>query len=52
MKLNVKRGYVETSFGQIHFRYAGDKSNPAISIFHPSPGSARQLHFLIEALKS
>ena len=50
MKLNVKRGYVETSFGQIHFRYAGDKSNPAISIFHPSPGSARQLHFLIEAL--
>ncbi len=50
MKLKVKRGYVETYFGQIHFRYAGDKSNPAISIFHPSPGSARQLHFLIEAL--
>ena len=46
----VKRGYIDVKKIQLHFHYAGVRENPAISIFHPSPGSARQLHFLIEAL--
>lgn len=48
--MKVKKGYVETATGQIHFRYAGERKNPAITLFHPSPGSSRQLHYLIAEL--
>ena len=46
----MKRGYVEITTGQIHFRYAGIEGRPTITLFHPSPGSSRQLDLLISEL--
>ncbi len=48
--MKVKKGYVDIKTGQIHFRYAGQKSRPTITLFHASPGSSRQLHALISEL--
>ena len=48
--MKVKRGYVEITTGQVHFRYAGLEGRPAITLFHPSPGSSRQLNLLISEL--
>ena len=48
--MKIKKGYVECNTGQIHFRYAGERNNPVITLFHPSPGSSRQLHYLIAEL--
>jgi pimeloyl-ACP methyl ester carboxylesterase len=48
--VTVKRGYIDTETGQIHYRYAGERKNPVITLFHPSPGSSRQLHYLIAEL--
>ena len=48
--LKVKRGYIDVESGQIHFRYAGQKGRPTITLFHASPGSSRQLNNLISEL--
>jgi len=48
--MKVKKGYVDIKTGQIHFRYAGQKGRPTITLFHASPGSSRQLHALISEL--
>ena len=48
--MEVKKNYVETNTGQIHFRYAGDSAAPNICLFHASPGSSRQLNDLISGL--
>lgn len=48
--MEVKRNYIETNSGQIHFRYAGDPNNPNICLFHASPGSSRQISELISGL--
>ena len=36
--------------GQIHLRYAGDRSAPPLLLFHDAPGSSGQWEALIEAL--
>jgi pimeloyl-ACP methyl ester carboxylesterase len=36
---SIKRGFVEVSFGQVHFRYAG--SGPVVVLLHDSPRSSR-----------
>ena len=48
--MKIKRGYVEITTGQVHFRYAGLGRRPVITLFHPSPGSSRQLNLLISEL--
>ena len=48
--MKVKKGYADIETGQIHFRYAGQKGRPTITLFHASPGSSRQLHALISEL--
>lgn len=48
--MKIKRGYVEITTGQVHFRYAGHGRRPVITLFHPSPGSSRQLNLLISEL--
>ncbi|MDE1149819.1 MAG: alpha/beta hydrolase [Azospirillaceae bacterium] len=44
----IKRGFVDTSFGQLHYRTAGQ--GPAVILHHMSPGSAKQLESLIALL--
>ena len=47
-EIRLRRGFVDVSFGQMHYRYAGE--GPNLLLFHASPGSSRQLEPLINAL--
>lgn len=42
--LQIRRGFVDTHFGQIHYRFAGDltQGRPLV-MFHASPGSAKMV---------
>lgn len=44
----VRRGFVDVSFGQVHYRYAG--AGPYLLLLHASPGSSRQLEGLVASL--
>lgn len=44
----IRRGFVDTSFGQVHYRTAG--SGPPILVCHASPGSSKQQEPLISRL--
>jgi pimeloyl-ACP methyl ester carboxylesterase len=44
----IRRGFVDVSFGQVHYRYAGQ--GPTIVLLHASPGSSKQLEALIRRL--
>ena len=44
----VRRGFVDVSFGQIHYRYAGE--GPPLVLLHASPGSSRQMEALVASL--
>jgi pimeloyl-ACP methyl ester carboxylesterase len=46
--MNVRRAFLDIGDRQIHYRHAGD--GPPLLMLHASPGSARQLVPLIEAL--
>lgn len=46
----IERQFVDGGAGQIHLRYAGDRSAPALLLFHDAPGSAEQAEPLITAL--
>lgn len=48
--MTIRRGFAETSIGQMHYRYAG--SGRRVLLCHASPGSAKQLEPLITALAS
>ncbi|MDC0073706.1 alpha/beta hydrolase [Alphaproteobacteria bacterium] len=51
MKNNtVKRGFVDISEGQIHYRYKGDSSKPPLVLLHPGPTSSHSLIPLIDLL--
>ena len=41
----IRRGFVDVSFGQVHYRYAGQ--GPTVVLLHASPGSSKQLEALI-----
>jgi pimeloyl-ACP methyl ester carboxylesterase len=43
----IRRGFVDVSHGQTHYRMAGDAGEPLV-IIHASPGSSRQQVRLIE----
>jgi pimeloyl-ACP methyl ester carboxylesterase len=44
----IRRGFGDTSFGQVHYRYAG--SGAPLLLCHASPGSSKQLEPLIAQL--
>lgn len=44
----IRRGFVDVSFGQVHYRYAGH--GPTLVLLHASPGSSKQLESLIRRL--
>lgn len=44
----IRRGFVDVSFGQVHYRYAGH--GPTVVLLHASPGSSKQLEALIRGL--
>lgn len=47
--MSVKRGFVDVSAGQIHYRHAGRGDGVPLVMLHASPGSSRQLEPLVEA---
>ena len=38
---SVKRAFAQTPYGQVHYRFSGDPSSPAIILFHESPVSGQ-----------
>ncbi|HEX8382969.1 MAG TPA: alpha/beta fold hydrolase [Sphingomonas sp.] len=46
----IARQFVAGGAGQLHLRYAGDRSAPALLLLHDAPGSAEQAEPLIAAL--
>lgn len=48
----VKRGFVDTAEGQVHYREAGSGAQAGVPLvmLHPSPGSAKMLEPLLRAL--
>jgi len=48
----VRKAYVDTGEGQVHYRYAGDihADSPAIVCFHQNPSTSRTFEELLEAL--
>lgn len=47
----LRRGFVDTADGQVHYREAGAGGTPLVML-HPSPGSAKMLEPLIASLAS
>ena len=45
----IERQFVDGSTGQLHLRFAGDRSNPPLVLLHDAPGSAEQAEPLIAA---
>lgn len=51
MALNpILRGFVSIDEGQVHYRYCGDASMPALVMFHKAPGSSYSLKPLMSEL--
>jgi pimeloyl-ACP methyl ester carboxylesterase len=48
-RLPIRRGFCDVAGGQIHYRMAGEGGTPLVLI-HASPGSARSLEPLMQAL--
>ncbi|SLN71373.1 alpha/beta fold hydrolase [Oceanibacterium hippocampi] len=46
----IRRGFVDVTDGQIHYREAGSRAAPALVLVHASPGSARGFEPLMAAL--
>jgi len=46
----IRRGFVDVTGGQIHYREAGLRTAPAVVLVHASPGSAGGLEPLMRAL--
>lgn len=46
---DIRRGFVDTAEGQVHYREAGSGGTPLVML-HPSPGSAKMLEPLLAAL--
>jgi len=46
----IRRGFVDVTHGQIHYRTAGAGDGTPLAMIHQSPGSSKQLEGLIAAL--
>lgn len=51
--MTVRKGYVDTEDGQVHYRYGGDPSGeaPAIVCFHQNPSSSMMFEGVISELR-
>lgn len=47
----IYRDYVDTTAGQLHYRYAGDKTSPAIVLLHQVPSNSAMFELLMDRLK-
>jgi pimeloyl-ACP methyl ester carboxylesterase len=50
--MNVNRGYVTVSFGQIHYRFAGTPGKPVLLLLHQTPSTSAMYEELMNALAS
>ena len=50
--MSVRRGYVNVSFGQVHYRYAGKQSAPIIVLLHQTPSDSSMFEPLMRALRN
>ena len=46
----IERQFIDGSAGQLHLRFAGDRSSPALLLLHDTPGSSEQTEPLIAEL--
>lgn len=46
----IKKGYIETSFGLIHYRTAGDESNPHVLMLHQTASSSEMYEKIMARL--
>lgn len=51
MSAAIRRAFIDTADGQVHYREAGAGGTPLVML-HPSPGSAKMLEPLIAALSA
>ncbi len=48
--VGIERQFIDSADGQIHIRYAGHRSSPALLLVHDTPGSSEQAEPLIARL--
>jgi pimeloyl-ACP methyl ester carboxylesterase len=48
--MNLGRGYVPVSFGQMHYRFAGTTSKPVVVLLHQTPSSSAMFEQLMRLL--
>ena len=48
--MNTRRGYVATSFGQLHYRYAGTPGAPVLVLLHQTPSTSAMYEPMMRVL--
>ena len=48
--MNVARGYTTTSFGQVHYRFAGTPGKPVVVFLHQTPSDSAMYEDLMREL--
>ena len=48
--MNVRRAYASVSFGQVHYRYGGDTSQPVMVLLHQTPSDSAMYEALMADL--
>lgn len=51
MSDNIRRGYADSKYGQIHYRVAGDAGLPAVVLLHQTPSDGSSLEGVMTRLK-
>ena len=48
--MSIGRGYIATSFGQVHYRYAGTPGAPVLLLLHQTPSTSAMYEPMMQAL--
>ena len=48
--MSIGRGYIATSFGQVHYRYAGTPGAPVLLLLHQTPSTSAMYEPMMRAL--
>lgn len=48
--MSIGRGYVATTFGQVHYRYAGTPGTPVLLLLHQTPSTSAMYEPMMRAL--
>ena len=48
--MSIGRGYMATSFGQVHYRYAGTPGAPVLLLLHQTPSTSAMYEPMMQAL--